>query len=64
MPAVAVTEKIESFPWWVALSLILGVLLLFNPLVGATILPLVVGLLAVIFGVIVIIMAFKMRSQQ
>lgn len=44
-----------------ALSLILGIILLFNPLLGATILPIVVGIFAIIFGIIAIIMSFKMR---
>jgi uncharacterized membrane protein HdeD (DUF308 family) len=44
-----------------ALSLILGLILLFNPLLGASILPVVVGILTIIFGIIAIILAFKMR---
>ncbi len=44
-----------------ALSLILGLILLFNPLLGAAILPVVVGILTIIFGIIAIVLAFKMR---
>lgn len=44
-----------------ALSLVLGVYLLFNPLTGAIILTYAVGIIAVIGGAIAIILAFKMR---
>jgi uncharacterized membrane protein HdeD (DUF308 family) len=44
-----------------ALSLILGLILIFNPLLGAAILPVVVGILTIIFGIIAIVLAFRMR---
>jgi uncharacterized membrane protein HdeD (DUF308 family) len=46
------------------LNIIFGVILLFNPLIGALALPIVLGIFAVIGGGLMAIRAFVSRHQQ
>ena len=54
--------------WWLALggiaSIIYGVLLVAAPLIGAVVLTWWIGAYALVFGVSLLILAFKLRSRQ
>lgn len=58
----------EHGRWWLALgglaSLIFGVLLVFAPIIGAIVLTLWLGAYAVVFGVILLVAAYKLSSHR
>ena len=43
------------------LSIIFGLILLFNPVIGALILPYVLGIFGIIGGIAALVMAFRLR---
>jgi uncharacterized membrane protein HdeD (DUF308 family) len=66
--AIGIASLIQAFKgagWGTgilgALSIIFGLILLFNPLVSAIGLPLVIGIFAIIGGIAAIVMAFKIK---
>ncbi len=46
-----------------AVNIIIGTILLMRPLLAATVLPLVLGIFGLVFGVILIIASFRVRSS-
>ena len=44
-----------------ALSILLGLVLIFNPIIGAATLPWVLGIFGVVGGILAIIAAFRLR---
>ena len=62
------TLKIDHGRWWLALggiaSLVFGIVLLIAPLVGAVVLTWWIGAYALVFGVLLLILAFQLHSRQ
>ncbi|GFO83475.1 MAG: membrane protein [Methyloceanibacter sp.] len=60
--------KLDHGRWWLVLagvaSLIFGILLLVSPVVGAVVLTWWVGAYAIAFGVLLIILGFKLRGKK
>jgi uncharacterized membrane protein HdeD (DUF308 family) len=54
--------------WWLALggiaSLIFGILLVIEPLIGAVVLTMWIGAYALVFGVFLLILAFQLHSRK
>jgi uncharacterized membrane protein HdeD (DUF308 family) len=67
MLAAAFTLNHEHGRWWLALggiaSLIFGILLVIEPLVGAVVLTMWIGAYAIVFGVILLVLAFRLHSK-
>jgi len=67
MLASAFTLKKDHGRWWLALggiaSLIFGVLLVIEPLVGVVVLVMWLGAYALIFGVVLLVLAFQLHSK-
>jgi len=67
---VAATPRIEERYGriWLALggiaSLLFGVLMILSPLAGAVVLTWWLGAYSLVFGVILIVLAFRLRSQR
>jgi uncharacterized membrane protein HdeD (DUF308 family) len=68
MLAAAFRLSADSGRWWLALggiaSLIYGVLLVVAPLIGAVVLTWWIGAYAIVFGVSLLILAFKLRARR
>ncbi len=68
MLAAAFKISTDHGRWWLALggiaSIIYGVLLVAAPLIGAVVLTWWIGAYALVFGVSLLILAFKLRSRQ
>jgi uncharacterized membrane protein HdeD (DUF308 family) len=68
MLAAAFRLNADSGRWWLALggaaSLIYGILLVVAPLVGAVVLTWWIGAYAIVFGVSLLILAFKLRARR
>lgn len=64
----AFTLNADHGRWWLALggiaSLIFGVLLVLQPLIGAIVLTLWVGAYALVFGIVLLVLAFQLRSRK
>jgi uncharacterized membrane protein HdeD (DUF308 family) len=60
--------NIDHGRWWLALggiaSIIFGVLLVIEPLVGAVVLTMWVGAYAVVFGGVLLVLAFQLHSKR
>ena len=60
--------NIEHGRWWLALggvaSIIFGVVLIIAPVVGAAVLTWWLGAYALVFGVVLIVLAFQLRSKH
>jgi uncharacterized membrane protein HdeD (DUF308 family) len=60
--------NIEHGRWWLALgglaSVVYGVLLIVAPLIGALVLTWWLGAYAMVFGVALLVLAFRLRSQR
>jgi uncharacterized membrane protein HdeD (DUF308 family) len=54
--------------WWLALggiaSIIFGILLVIEPLIGAVVLTMWIGAYAVVFGVFLLVLAFQLHSRR
>jgi uncharacterized membrane protein HdeD (DUF308 family) len=68
MLGAAFRLKIDHGRWWLALggiaSLIYGALLIVAPLIGALVMTWWLGAYAVVFGVALLVLAFKLRSRR
>jgi uncharacterized membrane protein HdeD (DUF308 family) len=68
MLGAAFTLHLDHGRWWLALggicSLIFGILLVVAPLVGAFVLTWWLGAYAVIFGVVLLVLAFQLHSRR
>lgn len=66
--AAAFSLKLDHGRWWLVLagiaSVIFGILLLVSPVVGAVVLTWWVGAYAIAFGIMLIILAFKLRGKK
>jgi uncharacterized membrane protein HdeD (DUF308 family) len=67
MTAAAFRLQLDHGRWWFALgglaSLVYGVLLVIAPLIGALVLTWWLGAYALIFGVLMLILAFRLRAK-
>jgi uncharacterized membrane protein HdeD (DUF308 family) len=68
MLAAAFQLKIDHGRWWLVLggaaSIIYGVLLVIAPLIGALVLTWWFGAYALIFGIVLLILSFRLRARQ
>jgi uncharacterized membrane protein HdeD (DUF308 family) len=68
MLAGAFSLNLDHGRWWLALggiaSVILGILLVIEPLIGAVVLTLWIGAYAIVFGIFLLILAFQLHSKQ
>ncbi|HXG79423.1 MAG TPA: HdeD family acid-resistance protein [Methyloceanibacter sp.] len=68
MLAAAFTLNLDHGRWWLALggiaSLIFGVLLVIEPLIGAVVLTLWIGAYALVFGILLLILAFQLHAKK
>ena len=68
MLSAAFTLNIDHGRWWLALggiaSLIFGILLVVEPLIGAVVLTLWIGAYALVFGVFLLVVAFQLHSRK
>jgi len=66
--AAAFTLNLDHGRWWLALggiaSLIFGVLLIVEPLIGAVVLTLWIGAYALVFGIFLLILAFQLHAKK
>jgi uncharacterized membrane protein HdeD (DUF308 family) len=60
--------RLDHGRWWLALggiaSIIFGILLVIEPLIGAVVLTMWVGAYAIVFGVVLLVLAFKLHSKR
>jgi len=68
MLGAAFTLKLDHGRWWLALggiaSVIFGIVLLVAPVVGAVVLTWWVGAYAMVFGVFLLVLAFKLHGKK
>ena len=68
MLSAAFTLNIDHGRWWLALggiaSVIFGILLVIEPLIGAVVLTLWIGAYAMVFGVFLLVVAFQLHSRK
>ena len=68
MLTAAFTLNLDHGRWWLALggiaSIIFGVLLVIEPLIGAVVLTLWIGAYALVFGIFLLILAFQLHSRK
>ena len=68
MLSAAFTLNIDHGRWWLALggiaSVVFGLLLVIEPLVGAVVLTIWIGAYALVFGVFLLILAFQLHSRK
>ena len=68
MLGAAFTLKLDHGRWWLALggiaSLIFGVLLVIQPLIGAVVLTLWIGAYALVFGIFQLVLAFQLHAKK
>ena len=68
MLAAAFSLKIDHGRWWLALggiaSVIFGIVLVIAPVVGAVVLTWWLGAYALIFGVVLLVLAFQLHSRK
>src|SRR5215831_7768934 len=68
MLAAAVSLNLDYGRWWLALggivSLVLGILLIIEPLIGAVVLTLWIGAYALVFGVLLLVLGFQLNSKR
>jgi uncharacterized membrane protein HdeD (DUF308 family) len=64
----AFTLNLDHGRWWLALggiaSLIFGILLVIEPLIGAVVLTLWIGAYALVFGIFLLVLAFQLHSKK
>ena len=68
MLAAAFSLNLDYGRWWLALggiaSIIFGILLIIEPLIGAVVLTLWIGAYAVVFGVLLLVLGFQLNSKR
>lgn len=68
MLGAAFSLHLDHGRWWLALggvcSLIFGILLVLAPLIGAVVLTWWLGAYAIVFGVLLLVLAFKLRARK
>ncbi|MGH6825865.1 HdeD family acid-resistance protein [Methyloceanibacter sp.] len=68
MLAAAFTLKRDHGRWWLALggiaSVIFGILLIIEPLIGAVVLTMWIGAYALVFGVLLLVLGFQLHSKR
>jgi len=68
MLAGAFTLNLDHGRWWLALggiaSVIFGILLVIEPLIGAVVLTLWIGAYALVFGIFLLILAFQLHGKK
>jgi uncharacterized membrane protein HdeD (DUF308 family) len=68
MLSAAFSLNLDHGRWWLALggiaSVIFGVLLVIEPLIGAVVLTIWIGAYALVFGIFLLILAFKLHSKK
>ncbi len=68
MLGAALTLKLNHGRWWLALgaiaSIIFGILLLVSPIVGAVVLTWWIGAYAIVFGVMLLVLAFQLHGKK
>lgn len=68
MLAAAFTLNRDHGRWWLALggiaSLVFGILLVIEPLIGAVVLTIWIGAYALVFGIFLLILAFQLHSRK
>ena len=68
MLTAAFTLTIDHGRWWLALggiaSVIFGILLVIEPLVGAVVLTIWIGAYALVFGIFLLILAFRLHAKK
>ena len=68
MLSAAFTLNLDHGRWWLALggiaSIIFGILLVIEPLIGAVVLTMWNGAYAIVFGIFLLILAFQLHSKQ
>jgi uncharacterized membrane protein HdeD (DUF308 family) len=68
MLGAAFTLNLDHGRWWLALggiaSLIFGVLLVIQPLIGAVVLTMWIGAYALVFGIFLLVLAFQLHSKK
>ena len=68
MLTAALTLKIDHGRWWLALggiaSVIFGIVLLIAPVVGAVVLTWWLGAYAIVFGVMLLVLAFQLHGKK
>jgi uncharacterized membrane protein HdeD (DUF308 family) len=68
MLGAAFTLNLDHGRWWLALggiaSLIFGILLVIEPLIGAVVLTMWIGAYALVFGVFLLILAFQLHAKK
>src|SRR5262245_41888395 len=68
MLGAAFALNIDHGRWWLALggiaSLVFGILLVIEPLIGAVVLTLWIGAYALVFGIFLLVLAFQLNSKR
>ena len=68
MLTAAFTLNLDHGRWWLALggiaSVIFGILLVIEPLIGAVVLTMWIGAYALVFGIFLLILAFQLHSKK
>jgi uncharacterized membrane protein HdeD (DUF308 family) len=68
MLSAAFRLNLDHGRWWLALggiaSIIFGILLVIEPLIGAVVLTMWIGAYALVFGVFLLILAFQLHSRK
>jgi uncharacterized membrane protein HdeD (DUF308 family) len=68
MLSAAFNLNLDHGRWWLALggiaSVIFGVLLVIEPLIGAVVLTIWVGAYALVFGIFLLILAFQLHAKK
>ena len=68
MLSAAFTLNLDHGRWWLALggiaSVIFGILLVIEPLIGAVVLTMWIGAYALVFGIFLLILAFQLHAKK
>jgi uncharacterized membrane protein HdeD (DUF308 family) len=68
MLGAAFTLNLDHGRWWLALggiaSLIFGILLVIQPLIGAVVLTMWIGAYALVFGIFLLVLGFQLHSKK
>jgi uncharacterized membrane protein HdeD (DUF308 family) len=68
MLGAAFSLNLDHGRWWLALggiaSIIFGILLVIEPLIGAVVLTMWIGAYALVFGIFLLILAFQLHSKK